>query len=518
MTKKLISESGIAQICRYIHREYRESRLDAAMVRLYAALGRLFSAFAHLFINSLIIGACFREKKPEQIWHASFTYRALSFLLNLPGLLLRKLYLAFREKFDESVLMSLVFEAGDGAALMESWVILALWIIPFKQWDNTYHLLGFLAVLALLYVRTMRGGQILKLRHTGVFLAMLAAAVVLSVALSHYPNLSQRYLRYHIICMICVFVTVNAPRSTADLKRLAAAGGAVILISAAWAAVQRFQGVDIVAAYVDKELNAGMPGRVQSYFDNPNTYAQVLVMLLPLTAPLMITAKKLAGKAAAVIVFLAGVFALGMTYSRASWIGLAAAALIFLILWKPRLIPPLLILAVFCVPLLPESILNRLSTIGRAASDSTVTSRFPLYGAGAEVLVRSPIFGAGLGGDAVKRFIRDRRIYPLIVYYAHLHNVFLEVWVENGLLGIFSFLGASCCTVRSLIRRSRKESDKTLRLFCAASCASLVGSLLTGMVDYIWAYPRVMCIFWFVFAFGLAALRLSGEEKGEEHV
>ena len=35
-----------------------------------------------------------------------------------------------------------------------------------------------------------------------------------------------------------------------------------------------------------------------------------------------------------------------------------------------------------------------------------------------------------------------------------------------------------------------------------------MGSLLTGLVDYIWAYPRVMCIFWFVFAFGLAAAAL----------
>ena len=44
----------------------------------------------------------------------------------------------------------------------------------------------------------------------------------------------------------------------------------------------------------------------------------------------------------------------------------------------------------------------------------------------------------------------------------------------------------------------------------------MAGTLLTGMVDYIWAYPRVMCIFWFVFALGLAAVRLSGEteEKG----
>ncbi len=518
MVINLIRESGIARICRSIYREYRKSMLFAFLVRIYIALGRFFTAFGHLFTNSLIIGSFFREEKPDRLWRGSLTYQVVSFVLNLPGLLLRRFYLKFQKKCDESVLLNLVFEAGDGAALLESWVILGLWIIPFKYWDNTYHLLGFLAVLALLYVRTMHRGQRLRLGSTGVFLAILAAAVLLAVPLSHYTMLSQRYLRYHIICMVCVFVTVNAPRHAGDLKRMAAASSVVILVSAAWAVVQRFQGVDIVAAYVDKTLNAGMPGRVQSYFDNPNTYAQVLVMLLPLTVPLVLTTKKPLGRLAAVFIFAVGVLALGMTYSRASWIGLAAAALVFLLLWKPGLIPPLLILAIFCVPLLPETILNRISTIGKATSDSTVTSRFPLYGAGAEVLVRSPIFGAGLGGDAVKRFIRDRRIYPLIVYYAHLHNVFLETWVETGLLGIFGFLGASCCGVRTLARRSRRGQDRTVKLFCACCCGSLVGSLLTGLVDYIWAYPRVMCIFWFVFAFGLAAIRLSGEEEGAKNV
>ena len=51
-----------------------------------------------------------------------------------------------------------------------------------------------------------------------------------------------------------------------------------------------------------------------------------------------------------------------------------------------------------------------------------------------------------------------------------------------------------------------------------ACCGSVAGSLLTGMVDYIWAYPRVMCIFWFVFALGLASVKLAGEEKGVRHV
>ena len=44
----------------------------------------------------------------------------------------------------------LVFEAADGAALLEGWVLLFLWVIPFDYWDNGYHLIGLLPVLMLL--------------------------------------------------------------------------------------------------------------------------------------------------------------------------------------------------------------------------------------------------------------------------------------------------------------------------------------------------------------------------------
>ncbi len=515
MVSQLIADSGTLRACRGIRREYRESLF-------YTGLGRFFTAVGRKCRDSLIIGACCREGVLARAWGDSILCRILSFLLSLPGLLLHRLYLACRARCDESLLLGLVFEAGDGAALLESWVILGLWAIPFDYWDNGYHLLGFLAVLALLYLRMMKRGQALRLDKVGLFLTVLAAAAVLAIPLSHYPALSARYLRYHLICMLCVVATVSAPRSGEDLKRLAAAASAVILWSAAWAVVQRLNGVEIVAAYVDKTINAGMPGRVQSYFDNPNTYAQVLVMLLPLTAALMVTSKKPLGKLAAAAVLLAGVLALGMTYSRASWLGLALAALVFLALWTPKLIPALVLVGLLCTPLLPESIINRILTIGKAGSDSTFTSRIPLYEAGFKLLKRFPIRGAGLGGDTVRECIRFYHIYWQIIYYAHLHNLFLEVWVEGGLLGFLSFIGGTLWGLKGMSRSCRRGTDRTARIFCAASCSALAGSLLTGMVDYIWAYPRVMCIYWFVFAFGLAAMRFAGErpaaEKGAAHV
>ena len=45
---------------------------------------------------------------------------------------------------------------------------------------------------------------------------------------------------------------------------------------------------------------------------------------------------------------------------------------------------------------------------------------------------------------------------------------------------------------------------------CAA-CAALCGALVCGLADYLWNYPRVMCIFWFVFAVALGGVKLCEE-------
>ncbi|MFR7894851.1 MAG: O-antigen ligase family protein [Dysosmobacter sp.] len=140
---------------------------------------------------------------------------------------------------------------------------------------------------------------------------------------------------------------------------------------------------------MDLKVNAGMPGRVFSIFDNPNTFAQVLLLLLPLVLALFLTAKHWQWKAICAGIFCVGGMAMAMTYSRASWVGLAVAMAVFVFLWKPKLIPAFILLCVLAVPFLPTTVLNRILTITNTA-DSSTSSRVSLYKAAIEVIRRSP--------------------------------------------------------------------------------------------------------------------------------
>jgi len=271
--------------------------------------------------------------------------------------------------------------------------------------------------------------------------------------------------------------------------------------------VQRIQGVEVNASYVDLELNAGMPGRVQSFFDNPNTFAEVLILLLPLTAALIFCSRSLWGKLAACGAFAVGGVALAMTYSRASWVGFACSLVVFVFLWKPKLIPAFILLCAAAVPLLPDTVFNRILTITNT-SDTSTTSRIPLFEAALAVIGKDPVSGAGLGTAAVQAYIKKHNLYRGSAPFVHAHNIYLQVWIETGLLGVFGFVGSMLWNIKRTARMARHTADSAARTVAVAAAAALCGSMVCGLADYMWHYPRVLCIFWFVFALSLAGTKL----------
>ena len=356
----------------------------------------------------------------------------------------------------------------------------------------------------------------LDVRSIGFYPLVLFGSMFLAVAFSYAPSLSLRFLVYHISAAMCVLVTVSAVRCTEDLKRLVAGGGFCVLVSSLYGVYQRIQGVEVNESYVDLTVNEGMPGRVESFFDNPNTFAEVLILLLPLVLALILCSRRPFSRLVACGVFAVGIVALGMTYSRASWVGLAFAAVVFVVLWNRKLIPFGILAALVVLAILPDTVFNRILTIFNT-SDTSTNSRFPLYQAAGEFLQQRPVLGAGLGSDAVRQAIGDLNLFHGKDHFVHCHNIYLQVWCETGLVGVISFVGGILWTFKKGCRAvARATCDPVVRMTILGGAAALMGTMVCGLADYIWNYPRVMLIFWFVCALTLAGIRLAARQDGEE--
>ena len=55
--------------------------------------------------------------------------------------------------------------------------------------------------------------------------------------------------------------------------------------------------------------------------------------------------------------------------------------------------------------------------------------------------------------------------------------------------------------------------DPTYWLVIIGAAAAVCGSLVSGMADYLFTYPRVMLIFWFTVSLLLAGVRMSGQSR-----
>lgn len=462
--------------------------------------------------GSALLRFLLREGAAARSWPGSAACRLLSRAVNLPGRLLREGCRLVEGAWEDSFFARLAFRLGEEAAA-EGWLLLALWVIPAERWRNTYALMAFLALLLLLCVRAMgRDGQCLDVERAGFYPVLFFGAVFLSAAFSPSRAVSARALAHHVTAALCAAATAGVLRSEEELKRLAAAASGCVAVSSLCGVLQRLRGVAADPASVDMSLalNAGMPGRVCSFFGNANTFAQVLLLLLPLTLALALSSRRMVSRLFAAGAFCLGVTALGMTYSRAGWIGFACAMAVMVFLWNPRRLAVLAALCVLAAPFLPGSIWNRILTIGML-SDSSTASRFPLYRTALRIIRERPLSGAGLGVGAVQEYVKLRGFDQVPAYFVHSHNLWLQVWAETGLLGIVSFTGAVLWGVKRAARAVRHSPDSAARTITCAACASLCGAMVCGLADYLWSYPRVMCMFWFVFALALCGADLCGE-------
>ena len=278
---------------------------------------------------------------------------------------------------------------GDSASIAQFWCIAALWCIPYERWNNAYSFMTGVFAAAVVLRRGYADGppsgcgpdRLLSgvdagCRDAGRDLLLCAGAV-------------RPFLIYHVSAALLVVITVSAVRNGEDLKRLCAGAAVCVGATGAYGIVQRIQGREGKSLLCGSEGQRRYAGRVFSIFDNPNTFAQVLLLLLPLVLALFLTAKHWQWKVICAGIFCVGGMAMAMTYSRASWVGLAVVMAVFVFLWKPKLIPAFILLCVLAVPFLPTTVLNRILTITNTA-DSSTSSRVSLYKAAIEVIRRSP--------------------------------------------------------------------------------------------------------------------------------
>lgn len=503
-----------------------DSRLVRWLMAFWAALGRwaaesaaagvLRRAGSALGTAAEGSGVCRffrREGAPDRAWRDSLSCRVLSRLLNLPCALLRRLGLALGGKAEGSALLRLC-AAENAPAVLLGLFVLVLLVAPHQLWNNVYGLLGALAVTALFILgAALRPARRLDAAALGPYMLFYGMCICGGLVFSQAVGLSVRFFLFHLCAFLTVLMAVSSVTRYRQLRLYVAVAAAGMAFAALYGCYQGVVGVEVVAVEWDPVLNSSMTGRVYSFFDNANNFAQLLVMFIPLIAVLLTQAKgwrARVGCAAALALCLA---ALGLTYSRSGFIGLAVAALVFVALTNWKLIPVLLILGLAALPLLPASIYARILTIGDMTDTSTVY-RLAIYERAFALLRDYWRQGVGLGTDVLRQVFRsgyapmNDGMYPL-----HAHNNYVQLWCELGITGLLAFLALLFSGLKNGVKALRRTENKALRHMCAAAVSAFCGILVISLAEYTWYYPRNLFLYWFLFGIILACVKLGKQEQ-----
>lgn len=333
----------------------------------------------------------------------------------------------------------------------------------------------------------------------GSFLVFMLVASLFSFA----PVKSVQVWGMYLILAGFYFVIINTVKTKEQLynilKTFALAGAIVSL----YGVLQYLLGWNTSNAWIDEEMFEQATMRAYSTMENPNVLGEYLLLLIPVSAVFMIKApaKKLEKWVYAGI-FLLSALCMVFTQSRGCWLGLILAAMIFVTFYNGKLWGLLPLVLVILPFVMPETIVERMMSIGNT-EDSSTSYRVFIWLGTLEMMKDFWLGGIGMGEGAF------RSVYPLYSYNAiiapHSHNTFLQLLTEGGIGALVIFLAFETVVLRRLYKSFKKgRKNSCERLTALAVGSGICGFLLQSMFDYTFYNYRMMAMFFVITALGMS--------------
>lgn len=345
-----------------------------------------------------------------------------------------------------------------------------------------------------------------------VFLGVYAVAAITSFAMMNSFSIWAIYFVFISIYFV-IINTVNTKKLLMNLLTVFVLSGFLVCL---YGVAQYVFGWDTAQAWMDEEMFSDIKMRIYSTLGNPNVLGEYILLVLPASVGLMWVNKRFEAKVvyAAVSALMFG--ALILTFSRGCWIGIMAAAAIFITFAAGKLWGLGLIALPIIPMILPESIINRFSSIGNM-EDSSTSYRVYIWMGTLAMIKDFWLSGIGMGQKAFTQ------VYPFYSYNGivapHSHNLFLQILVESGIAGIAVFLIIAVLFLRRVMTgyQAGGKGDSLSTVMTALS-AGICGFLLQGMFDNCFYNYRVMLVFWCVLAMGRACVYASEQKRGTAEI
>ncbi|SHJ61890.1 O-antigen ligase family protein [Paramaledivibacter caminithermalis] len=385
-------------------------------------------------------------------------------------------------------------------------MILYILSIPFVSDVNT--LLIGIVVIASYCIDFIRTDSFkFKFTPANFFIFLFAIIIAINTFLSITPKGSLRDFAIHLVSIGIVFVLIHSKKSKKEIYLLSVVFTLTAVIVSIYGFYQFFHGVPMGSGWIDVSQNPDIKIRVFATFENPNLLAEYLIMVLPISIGLILYSKnkftKICFSIGALIIFVCDL----LTYSRGSWIGFAFSIIVFILLTDFKKLALFIPVGIGSLFLMPDSVLNRISTIG-SLQDSSNFYRFNVWNMAIDILKDYWFSGIGVG------YIAFRKISPFYIKTMspyHTHNTYLQIAIELGIVGVIVFLLLVLFIFKMGINSIINGEDKFIKISTASYIASLCAILVHGMAEHVFFNPKIILVFWLIVGMNLSIYRVYKE-------
>jgi hypothetical protein len=263
----------------------------------------------------------------------------------------------------------------------------------------------------------------------------------------------------------------------------------------------------------------GRDWRATGFYNHWVTYSEVLQLIASLALGIFLALKQKENLLGGLLLVAIGglVFALGMTVTRASWIGFAVSAVVMLLLSVSR--RTILIVAACALPLVLASVVllqQKRSIRFFDKSDQSTSWREMVWKEGFQLLISKPrhlVFGVGM--DSIKGHWREWGLFdngrqPI----GHMHSDLLQIALERGLPALIVWLILLGVYVRMLWRIQRRAGiEDVIRGVAIGALGGTIGFFTSGLVHYNWGDSEVVTVFYFIMGLCLVVERTNQQDS-----
>jgi len=407
---------------------------------------------------------------------------------------------------------------------MGFWILLMITHGIFYQYlgQGSEHipLAGGLAVVIVIAIR--RKWQGISLADLGLLLALL-----LAMGLAAITGVNQQYSLITLLMyakgFFLVLLLAGTLHEDRDIRLMTLYCLAGLVLGGLFAVFQKMTGNFVISTIYDQRA-AGLRG-------DPNDTAMLLVAGIPLCLHHLFAARTVALKClylCSMVALLAGII---LTGSRGGFIALMLI-LLLVFLRRPslRLFGVGMVLAIAFAVMAPRSYWDRMQTLvsGQEKHQSqSLKSRYTLQKIGMDIFLDYPVLGVGPGNFSpvfMDRFLPTaggrfaRESVGSERTYAVAHNMYLEFFVENGMIGGFLLLAVFWRSMQGMLAfdRSRGVARGGFGLGFSIVLA-LSGMLFAGL----FLSQAKNSVLWFITGIGFAAgmlARVHPEREAAVHL